>query len=79
MCLNLEPLPEEDYILRISTEPEILAEDQVVGNNQQEDRGTNTGKPDEPVERLRKLWQEYVLINRQNNNYNKYSKTQTDK
>ena len=43
-------------IVRIAIKPVILDEGQVVKLGEKGNRKTDTTKPDEPVERLRKLW-----------------------
>eukprot|EP00090_Calanus_glacialis_P035765 TRINITY_DN6100_c0_g1_i1.p1 TRINITY_DN6100_c0_g1~~TRINITY_DN6100_c0_g1_i1.p1 ORF type:complete len:142 (-),score=29.08 TRINITY_DN6100_c0_g1_i1:17-442(-) len=51
LCLSLEQAAKEDYIVRVEIVPELLEEDQVVTA-----KASATAKPEEPVERLRKLW-----------------------
>ena len=58
LCLSLEQAAKEDYIVRVEIVPELLEEDQVVTA-----KASATAKPEEPVERLRKLWQE-ICINK---------------
>ena len=53
--MRIEPCPEEDLIVRIGIEPVRLEDGQVVKADKRE---TVTAKPEQPVERLRKLWQE---------------------
>ena len=55
----VDPPFHEDLIVRIEVEAEKLEEDQVV----QTQLGPGaSAKPDEPVERLRKLWQDFSTL-----------------
>ena len=56
LCLSLDQAAEEDYIVRLEIVPELLEEDQAVAT-----KANATAKPEEPVERLRKLWQENCI------------------
>ena len=56
LSLSLDQAAEEDYIVRLEIVPELLEEDQGVAT-----KAKATAKPEEPVERLRKLWQEKCI------------------
>ena len=61
LCLKIVPRPQENLVLRITTEPVLLEEDQEVvkaGLGKQKQDKNETAKPEEPLERLRKLWWE---------------------
>eukprot|EP00090_Calanus_glacialis_P035767 TRINITY_DN6100_c0_g1_i3.p1 TRINITY_DN6100_c0_g1~~TRINITY_DN6100_c0_g1_i3.p1 ORF type:complete len:142 (-),score=31.22 TRINITY_DN6100_c0_g1_i3:17-442(-) len=51
LSLSLDQAAVEDYIVRLEIVPELLEEDQGVAT-----KAKATAKPEEPVERLRKLW-----------------------
>ena len=55
----VDPPFHEDLIVRIEVEAEKLEEDQVV---QTQIGAGASAKPDEPVERLRKLWQDFSTL-----------------
>ena len=44
--------------MRIEIEAELLEDDQVTNTDQQKYGACAAAKPDDPVERLRKLWQD---------------------